>query len=808
MQTIGRFALLDALGQLGRAASYEAYDPNLDRRVELQVLAAADAEAAELESFSDRAAQWSGLDHPGVARVHEIGTGVSGVFVAVEAGRQTVEQWCEGGDASFERLVAMFDDALAGLAAAHESGLVHGAVDGRSLIVSREGRAKLSRFVLLAGEGSAEASPSRDAVALCGAFARYGASVRAPRWFSGLTEDGQREADLDVLRGRLAREARRRSRWVSQALVAGVALATAAIAWRDAARRETPPADSCPDGQTLLTEAWGPQRKADIEAAIMATGRQQRAWKWQELEGRFDRWTEAWKRSRLEACEASTASDAEAATQQATIACLDDRRMQLEIVSEAFAEVDNDSFARMIADARVLPRPEDCLQRDDGEAREASSKAVQEVSHEMAKAYALQLVQRVEEAEAIYLEMAPRAESIGFYALASEAYRYLAVVAGDRGDAARAYAMMRRSLTTAEQGRQSVMIVRAWHRLADNAWYQGDVERAEFFIARALARSEGEAMGDEVRMELLTFEAQRLSSRSRPAEAAQRYIEAYEVIQRNEMEPLLALQALFQASQATSEAGDREGAEALAERVAREGSERYGPHHWIVALAQAELAQSALRAKDHATGLRWSTEAIDVEGEPGHPMYAQTKAFATLMHAELLRAHGRTEEGRALLAAMLEELEPHLGANSQVLVTARSARALFATELGRPCEAADVAGPVVAQIEATGTFSPQQLATEFLNLADAQSLCGRMEQGLANLERGLALTEKLPAASARYRFEQERRSGMIFKQLGEPARAEQAFERALSLAEPIDVDLARLEWIRDELASLAEGAHP
>ena len=796
MQTIGRFALLDALGELGRVALYEAYDPNLDRRVELHVLAAADAEPGDLASFKEAAASWSRLVHPGVARVHEIGTEESGGFVAVEAGRQTVAQWCEGSEASLERLAAMVDDALAGLVAAYDAGLVHGAVEDRSLIVGRDGRAKLSRFVLLAG--STNVSPSEDVAALCGAFARYGAKLEAPDWLMTPLREGQRDKDVNALRNALSRGAGRQSRWVSHALVASVAVATTAVAWRDAVGQVASEAEPCTAGAELLTEAWGPQRKADIEAAIMATGQRQRVGRWQELEGRFDRWTEAWTRSRLQACEATAASEVETAARQATLACLDDRRMQLEILSDAFARVDNDSFGKLFGESRVLPRPENCAYGDD---REVPTKQAQDVGREMARAYALVLAQRPDEAEAIYREMGPRAEAIGFYQGATEAYRYAAVAARDRGEAGLAYDFAQRSLSTAEKSRDPVMIVRAWHRLASNAWKRGDAERAEFFIARALTRSEDEAVAAESRMELLTFEAQRLSASARPAEAAQRYLQVYEQVQRFGMEPLLGLQALTQASQKTAEAGDRARADELAERAIHEGTERYGSRHWIVAIAQAQLAQSALQNKDYATGLRWSSQAIEVE--LGDPMSIQAKGFATLMHADLLRAHDRTEEGRVLLAATLDELESQLAAFPQAATAMRGALARFATELGRPCDAADAAAPLVAQIEANPSFSPENLATELLNLANAQSQCGRTEQGLANLERGLALTEMLSGASARYRFEQQRRSGTIFDQLGEPARARQAYERALVLAEPVDVDPERLAWIRGEIARLS-----
>ena len=795
MQTIGRFGLLDALGQLGRAALYEAYDPNLDRRVELHVLAAAVAETAELESFGERASTWSRVAHPNVARVHEIGTDELGVFVAVEVGRETVEQWCEGGEASFERLVTMFDDALAGLAAAHGAGLVHGAVDGQSLFVSREGRAKLSRFKLLAQ--SVKPSPSEDVVALCKAFLRYAERTRAPSWFATLLREGLH--DVDSLRAAVARRVQSQSGWIPHALVASVALATVAIAWRDWAGTETVVPEPCTDGAELLAEVWGPQRKAEIEAAIMATDRKNRVAKWEELEGRFDQWTEAWRGTRGEACDVGAAAEADVAVRQATLACLDARRMQLDIMSEAFAEVDDDSFGALFGESRVLPRPESCSYGDDDGSREIPSEAALEVTRELARAYALVLAQRVEEAASVYREIGPRAEAAGDFLAATEAYRTSAATALDRGDAAGANLWARRSLFAAEQSRDPVMIVRAWHRLADNAWRSGDVERAEFFIARALARSEDDAVAAQSRLALLTFEAQRLAASSRRAEAAELYVEAHELVERNGMDPLVGLKALFAASQTVS-TGDRERGAELAQAVVEEGTSRYGPHHWIVAMAQAQLAQSAVQTGDYAVGLQWSSQAILVE--PGEAMFAQAKMFATLTHADLLRLHGRLEEGKTLLAETVEELGPRLASTPHLLRPVQAALAGFATEAGRPCEAADAAGPVVAQMEADRTTNQITLSVELLNLADAQSLCGRAEQGLATLERGLAIIDASSGLTDQHRLEEYERSATIFQQLGEPARAVEALDRALSLAKSTGVDGAQLEAIREKRAEI------
>jgi len=726
--------------------------------------------------------------------VYEIGTDARGVFVALEAGRLTLEQWSASG--SFERLLVMFDEALAGLAAVRNAGLVHGAIDGRGVIVSRDGRAKLSRFTLLGADAPPVGDPHEDAVALCRAFRPGAEQLRAPPWFLALVR--RDEVSLEAVREALKRSSRARPRWASRALVAAVGLATAAVAWKDSMDHGIESASTCSDDAEAVAEAWGQARKTAVETSVLGSGREGAAGKWQELEGRFDRWVEAWTRVRQQTCEAVARADVELAERKATNACLEDRLMQLEILSDGFATATDESVGALFGKSRTLPRPEDCV--DNPSYRKVLSDAGREVINDVARAHALMLAQRTEESRAIYSRAAPQAESMGLFNVASEAYRFVALEAQDGGDPVLAETLLKKALFTAEQSREPVMVVRAWHRLAEQARRTRDPRLTEFFMARALARAEDAAVAEETRLELLTYEAERLRSLDRPAEAAKRYVEAYEYIRVYGNQPLQGLQALLQASQATATTGDRAAADALAKRVVEEGSARYGAHHWIVAISQAQLAQAALVAKDSDEGLRWSTQALEVELD--HPMAFQAKGMAVLMHADLLRESGRVEEGRTLLSEALVELEPRLRAWPLLLTAIRTGLARFSTELGRPCEAADASGPIVAQIEANPLFSRANYATELLNLANAQSLCGRVEEGLASLERGLAVTASLEDTAPRYRFDQHKRAGTIYKQLGRPARALERYEHALMLADAVDVAPERLEWIRSEIRSL------
>ena len=71
---VGRFVLQERLGTGSMGSVYRAYDPQLDRRVALKVLAA-DAVHPELspERLLREAMALARVEHPNVVRVHEAG---------------------------------------------------------------------------------------------------------------------------------------------------------------------------------------------------------------------------------------------------------------------------------------------------------------------------------------------------------------------------------------------------------------------------------------------------------------------------------------------------------------------------------------------------------------------------------------------------------------------------------------------------------------------------------------------------------------------------------------------------------------
>ncbi len=158
----GRYVLLERLGAGGMGEVYTAYDPQLDRRVALKVLRAGALSASEGKARLLREAQaMARLQHPNVATVHDVGSIGDSIFIAMEfIEGETLGEWLRG-DRRWTEVVRIFHQAGAGLAAAHEAGLVHRDFKPDNVLLGSDGRPRVVDFGLARQTTSA---PDADAV--------------------------------------------------------------------------------------------------------------------------------------------------------------------------------------------------------------------------------------------------------------------------------------------------------------------------------------------------------------------------------------------------------------------------------------------------------------------------------------------------------------------------------------------------------------------------------------------------------------------------------------------------------------------
>lgn len=147
--TMGRYLVLERIGQGGTGVVYKAYDPTLDRRVALKVLRQAPSEGGrEQERLVREGKNMARLAHPNVAAVYDVGTHDDRVFVAMElVDGQTLRQWLKS-PRSLREILANFVQAGRGLAAAHEAGIVHLDFKPDNVLVGVDGRVRVVDFGL------------------------------------------------------------------------------------------------------------------------------------------------------------------------------------------------------------------------------------------------------------------------------------------------------------------------------------------------------------------------------------------------------------------------------------------------------------------------------------------------------------------------------------------------------------------------------------------------------------------------------------------------------------------------------------
>jgi predicted ATPase/class 3 adenylate cyclase/Flp pilus assembly protein TadD len=157
-----RYRLKGALGRGGMGIVYRARDLRLERDVALKFLPSNRAVAGKArERFLQEARAAAKLDHPNICTVHEIGeTPEGGLFIAMPLYRgETLRKRLARGAPGWEEALEVVVQVAAGLARAHEAGIVHRDIKPANLFLTREGLVKILDFGVAK---ATDTSASRD----------------------------------------------------------------------------------------------------------------------------------------------------------------------------------------------------------------------------------------------------------------------------------------------------------------------------------------------------------------------------------------------------------------------------------------------------------------------------------------------------------------------------------------------------------------------------------------------------------------------------------------------------------------------
>lgn len=152
-----RYQLLRQMDAGGMATIYEAIDIRLDRRVAVKIMHAHLAQDEQfVERFIREAKAAAALSHPNIVAVQDQGwnqSGIPAVFIVMELvdGHTLREYLNERGAIPVVDGIKFMLPVLSALGAAHRLGIVHRDVKPENILVSKEGRIKITDFGLAKG---------------------------------------------------------------------------------------------------------------------------------------------------------------------------------------------------------------------------------------------------------------------------------------------------------------------------------------------------------------------------------------------------------------------------------------------------------------------------------------------------------------------------------------------------------------------------------------------------------------------------------------------------------------------------------
>ena len=145
---IGRYKVVERLGQGGMGSLYLAHDPVIDRMLAIKVLRDG-LDNEELRARFAREARAAGrLSHPNIVTIFDVGEFDNQPFIAMEyVPGETLEGLIRRRvRMALQRKIKLLEDLCEGLAYAHRTGLVHRDIKPANLMVTADGALKILDF--------------------------------------------------------------------------------------------------------------------------------------------------------------------------------------------------------------------------------------------------------------------------------------------------------------------------------------------------------------------------------------------------------------------------------------------------------------------------------------------------------------------------------------------------------------------------------------------------------------------------------------------------------------------------------------
>ncbi len=829
---IDRYVIERLIGAGAMGVVYAAKDAALDRVIALKLLHGDHQLSGTLDpsggDVGNEARTLARLDDPNVVKVWDVGVWEGRMFIAMELVQgQTLRAWMQKPQ-PYREVLSRLLGAGAGLAAAHDKGIIHRDFKPDNVLIAASGRALVTDFGLAT-------ESNRESTKIAGTPA-----YMAPEQFSGRAADeksdqfsfavtcvealtgrrpysgatlaelkltvGQGQLDLSALSAlprsvklalsralafdpaarwpdmrallsALTPRANRTKSWVAAAL--GVALlGSGGLWWRSTV---------CSGGAARVQAVWNASKRATLSQAFVGTGLPWAADAAAALNGELDRWSEGWSAAFTEACTATRVRGEQSEELlDLRMSCLDRQLSETRALIELFERADRTvigaasrSLSRLTplsacADLEALRDPVKPPSAADRPRISAARQALGEV-------IALRAAGRFKEAALRAEALTAEALLIGYRPFEAEVLTLKGQLDADLDAFDAASASLHKAVAAAEASGYSRAAGAAWAFLieveSDKRAKKEEAERAQ---GHAEAVIEHLGRPRDLSAVLAHNTGKMLLLAGKHQEAKQQLTRALELYRALDPSSPMVAASLNAIGDVVRAEGDAAGSlkyhqDALALVVAR-----LGEHHPDVALAQKNIGNVYWKQSELDTALSWYERALDLQkqalGEDSLE-YVSTLNNVASVHIRQQKLAEAEGELRRVIAVMEDKLGPFhrdlYGRLNNLAVVLRYLNRLADAEaiLRR---ALDIATKAVGE-------EHDMVATTLVNLGDTLLAEKKFEDSVAAYERSAVITEKIYGSKHPNLAECYGGAAFPLMQLHQYARARALAEKALAI---------------------------
>ncbi len=144
-----RYEIIDKIGAGGMSDVYRAKDHILGREVAIKILKQEFSEDATfVAKFRSEAQSAAGLEHPNIVNIYDVGSENGMYFIVMEYVEGiTLKTYIEKkGQLNFKEAISIAIQVGRGIEAAHQKGIIHRDIKPQNIIISTEGKVKVTDF--------------------------------------------------------------------------------------------------------------------------------------------------------------------------------------------------------------------------------------------------------------------------------------------------------------------------------------------------------------------------------------------------------------------------------------------------------------------------------------------------------------------------------------------------------------------------------------------------------------------------------------------------------------------------------------